>query len=75
LGGAFKKKDEFHTGVHNLIMTRIWSLKIFLRLLPPRLGRAIPGIPVKIHFYIDTDSGLSVNVKSKKDQRLAPDYI
>jgi len=75
LGGAFKKKEEFHTGVHNLIMTRYWSLEIFLRLLPPRLDRAIPGIPVKMHFYIDTDSGLSVNVKSKKHQRLAPDYI
>jgi len=56
-------------------MTRIWSLEIFLRLLPPRLDCAIPGIPVKMHFYIDTDSVLSVNVKSKKHQRLAPDYI
>jgi len=35
LGGVFKKKEEFHTGVHNLTMTRIWSLEIFLRLLPP----------------------------------------
>ena len=75
MGGAFKKKEEFHTGVHNLIMIRIWSLEIFLRLLPPRLGRVIPGILVKMHLYIDTDSGLSVNVKSKKDKRLSPDYI
>jgi len=44
-------------------MTRIWSLEIFLRLMPPRLDRAIQGIPVKMQFYIDTDSGLSVNVK------------
>jgi len=63
LGGGFKKKQEFHTGVHNLTMTRIWRLEIFLRLLPPQLGRAIPDIPVKMQFYIDTDSVLSVNVK------------
>ena len=54
--------------VHNLTMTMIWGLEIFLRLLPPRLDRAIPGIPVKMHFYIDTDSGLSVNVKKKRSE-------
>jgi len=46
-------------------MTRIWGLEIFLRLLPPRLGRTIPDIPVKMQFYIDTDSVLSVNVNKK----------
>jgi len=47
-------------------MVRLGRLKLFLRPLPPRLGREITEIPINMGFYTDTDSAFTVNDNLKK---------
>jgi len=66
LGGSRKKNQEFHTGVHKLIMVRLGRLELFLRPLPPRLGGEITGISINIELYMDTDSAFTMDDNLKK---------